>query len=299
MHHSNAMLLLQGIRVLSLAVNVPGPVAAARLRELGAEVTRVEPPAGDPLAAGCPSWYDALVRDQEVITLDLKNPDVRGRFDAMLAGHDLLLTAMRPAALERLGLSAAALRARYPRLCTVALTGHPAPHGDRVGHDLTYQAAAGLVRPPALPSTLVADLVAAERAVAAAAALLLARERHGAGGYAEVAIAEVAEAVAAPLRHGLTREGGALGGGLPVYALYPAAEGWVALAALEPHFRDRLLQELELPGPDPAGFEAAFRARPAAEWEAWARARHLPIVAVRGADGPPRGGAGDEEETAR
>lgn len=55
---------LDGFRVVSLAVNLPGPLAAARLREMGAEVIKVEPPAGDPLAVGAPSWYAELIGGQ-------------------------------------------------------------------------------------------------------------------------------------------------------------------------------------------------------------------------------------------
>ncbi len=47
---------LAGIRVVAVATNVPGPVAAARLRELGASVTKVEPPEGDPLGIVAPAW---------------------------------------------------------------------------------------------------------------------------------------------------------------------------------------------------------------------------------------------------
>jgi alpha-methylacyl-CoA racemase len=271
---------LHGVRVLSLAVNVPGPVAAARLHALGAAVTKVEPPAGDPLAAASPEWYRALVAGQEVVTLNLKAADDRARLDALLAETDLLLTSMRPAALERLRLDPSALRPLYPRLCQVAVTGYPAPDGERAGHDLTFQAAAGLVRPPALPLTLVADLAAAERVVGTAVALLFAREREGRSGYAEVSMAEAVEDFAAPLRYGLTRPEGVLGGALPVYGLYPAADGWIALAALEPHFIGRLVRELELDDISPDSLAAAFRARTAAEWEQWADTHDLPIAAV-------------------
>jgi alpha-methylacyl-CoA racemase len=278
---------LHGVRVLSLAVNVPGPVAAARLHALGAAVTKVEPPAGDPLAAASPEWYQELVAGQEVVTLDLKAEDERARFDALLAETDLLLTSMRPMALERLRLDPSALRPFYPLLCQVAVTGYPAPDGERAGHDLTFQAAAGLVRPPALPRTLVADLAAAERVVGAAVALLFAREREGRGGYTEISIAAAVEDFAAPLRYGLTRPGDVLGGALPLYGLYPAADGWVALAALEPHFISRLVQALELSDIGPESLAAAFRARTAAEWERWADAHDLPIAAVRGEPAVP------------
>jgi crotonobetainyl-CoA:carnitine CoA-transferase CaiB-like acyl-CoA transferase len=63
---------LQGIRVLTLATNLPGPVAVARLYQLGASVTKVEPPQGDALAHSRPDWYRALHQGQEVLRLNLK-----------------------------------------------------------------------------------------------------------------------------------------------------------------------------------------------------------------------------------
>ena len=139
---------LAGIRIITLAGNVPGPVAAARLHQLGAAVIKVEAPAGDPLAAISPAWYRALTHGQEVIRLDLKHRAGREQLDPLLEGADLLLTSTRPAALRRLGLDWQGVHARYPHLSQVAITGYPAPHENRAGHDLTYQAAAGLVAPP-------------------------------------------------------------------------------------------------------------------------------------------------------
>ncbi|QIA28149.1 CoA transferase [Thermaerobacter sp. PB12/4term] len=235
---------LQGCRVVNLAVNVPGPVAAARLQALGATVCKVEPPGGDPLATAAPAWYRSLTAGQEVRRLDLKSAAGREELYRLLAGADLLLTAQRPSALTRLGLSPAELGRRFPHLAHVAIVGYPAPRQEEPGHDLTYLAEAGLLDPPALPRTLLADLAGAERAVAAALALLLARQRGLPLHPVEVSLAEAASALAEPLRHGLTAPGGLLGGGLPFYRCYPAREGWVAVAALEPHFAQRLLAEL-------------------------------------------------------
>ena len=274
---------LDGVRVVCLGIYVPAPVAARRLSSLGAAVVHVEPPAGDPLADWCRSWYDALHAGHEVRRLDLKSDDGRAAMEALLADADLLLTAMRPAALARLALDPEALRARHPRLCRVAIVGHGGDDAEAPGHDLTYQASVGLVTPPTLPRTLLADLAGAERAVAAALALLLARERGLGAGSETVALADAADAFADPLRHGLTAPGALLGGALPRYALYPAARGWIAVAALEPHFWSRLVAELSLA--EDAGAEAlasAFLARDAEAWERWARERDLPLVAVRG-----------------
>jgi crotonobetainyl-CoA:carnitine CoA-transferase CaiB-like acyl-CoA transferase len=279
MDESPLLLPLDGIHTVTLAVNLPGPLACARLHALGARVTKVEPPAGDPLAGFTPGWYAELAAGQRILTLDLKTTDGRTALESFLAGADLLVTSSRPAALERLGLGWTALHARHPRLCHVAITGYPPPDDDRPGHDLTYLAGAGLLSPPALPRTLVADLAAAERAVSTALALLLARGAGGTGRQATVAIADLADELAAPLRHGLTAPDDLLGGGSPLYGLYRANDGWIALAALEPAFARRLAAELYLP-PERAALEDAFARRTAAEWEAWARERDLPIAAV-------------------
>src|SRR5687767_5359056 len=56
---------LEGIRIVLIGVNVPGPVAAARLAEMGAAVTKVEPTGGDQLERLCPDWYHSLHRNIE------------------------------------------------------------------------------------------------------------------------------------------------------------------------------------------------------------------------------------------
>jgi crotonobetainyl-CoA:carnitine CoA-transferase CaiB-like acyl-CoA transferase len=263
----------EGIRVLSLAINLPGPVAVDRLYRLGAAVVKIEPPAGDPLARALPRWYELLHRGQTVLRLDLKTDDGRRQFDQWLGQSDLLVTSTRPAALGRLGLDWASLHARYPRLCQVAIIGYPPPDEEVPGHDLTYQARAGLVEPPRLPRTCLADLAGAQEVVGAALALLLARERGQGGQYARVSLAEAAVDFAAPWRHGLTTPDGFLGGGWPGYDLYRAREGWVAVAALEPHFWEGLTRELGLTAPDREQMQQVFLTKTAAEWEAWAAAR--------------------------
>jgi crotonobetainyl-CoA:carnitine CoA-transferase CaiB-like acyl-CoA transferase len=279
--HPHDLRPLAGLKIVSLAVNLPGPVAAARLRDLGASITKVEPPDGDPLARGCPPWYKALHANVTLVRLNLKDPAVRERLFPLLETADLFLTSSRPAALERLGLAWSELHSRFPRLCHVAIIGHVPPHEDQPGHDLTYQASLGLVAPPHLPRALLADLGGAEEAVSTAIALLLARERGQAAQAAYVSLAETAARFALPHEFGLTSPKGLLGGGWPGYNLYQAAEGWIAVAALEPHFADQLVRELGLASPAHELLAHAFRGRTADEWESWAVPRDLPIVAVR------------------
>jgi len=262
----DGQLPLSGLRILTLAVNLPGPVAASRLWAMGASVVKVEPPGGDPLAWLCPGYYEDLSAGQEVVRLDLKEHDDRASLDDLLGKSDLLLTSSRPAALGRLGLSWSESHARFPGLCQVAIVGHPPPDEDAPGHDLTYQARFGTLSPPEMPPVLVADLAGAERAVSAAISLLFARERGHGAGYELVALSEAARSFAGPLHRGLTTPGGVLGGGFPGYGLYRACEGHVALAALEPHFWERLLQELGVKG-DRQDLEQIFETRTAEQWE--------------------------------
>ena len=270
---------LEGLHVVSTALNLPGPAACARLRELGARVTKVEPPAGDPMRAYAPAYYARLHEGVTVRTLDLKDEAGRAGMHALLAGADLLVTAQRPDALGRMGLGTGDL-ARHARLCHVAITGHAPPHDGVAGHDLTYLAPLGLLRPPQLPPTLFADIAGAERAVSTALALLHARARDGRGGARGVALEDAARALAQPLHEGLTRPGALLGGGLPGYNLYAARDGWIAVAALEPHFAQRLADALQLPSLTTDMLRERFRAQPMAHWEAWAREHDLPLVAV-------------------
>ncbi|MCM0084202.1 CoA transferase [Geomonas sp. Red32] len=272
---------LSGLRVVNLALNLPGPAAAQRFRQLGAEVVKVEPPAGDPMRSYHEGWYRDMAEGQEVATIDLKGVDGRRELDALLEGADLLITANRPAALARLSLDFETLHRRFPRLCQVAIVGFPAPRENEAGHDLTYQANLGLIAPPQMPRTLMADMAGAEETISAALSLLLAREQGQGGGYAEVALSEAAARMAEPLRYGATAAGAVLGGGIPEYNIYQAREGWVAVAALEPHFKSRL--DVELSATGAADYREAFLARSSQEWEAWAQERDIPIVAVAGA----------------
>jgi crotonobetainyl-CoA:carnitine CoA-transferase CaiB-like acyl-CoA transferase len=273
---------LLGIHVLCAAINVPGPVAAARLTGLGANITKIEPPTGDPLAAICPQWYAEVTQGMTIRTLDLKSPEGSAELETLLETSGLLLTASRPAALERLGLDWNSLHVRYPELCQVAIVSYGPPKEDNPGHDLTFVAGEGLLDPPDLPRSLAADLLGAEQAAAAALGLLLARERGQGAGYCRVALDATAHALAAPLRHGITSPEGVLGGALPFYNIYPAKEGFVALAALEPRFAATLLREWHPREVSYEEFSEIFLTRTAREWEDWAGERYLPLVALPG-----------------
>lgn len=93
---------LDGLRVLNLALNLPGPAAARRLHQLGAEVIKVEPPSGDPMEKYHGAWYRDMAAGHAVVRIDLKTEEGRACLHEILARADLLITATRPAALARL-----------------------------------------------------------------------------------------------------------------------------------------------------------------------------------------------------
>lgn len=221
-----------------------------------------------------------LTAGQDVLTLDLKKSDARDELAGFLATADVLMTASRPATLARFGLTWNELHAQFANLCMVAIFGERGDGAHAPGHDLNYQARAGLVAPPQLPRTLAADVVGAQLAVSGALEVLLERQRFGNGAYREVALADAARALSEPLAYGLTATGSVLGGGSPYYQLYKSSDGWIALAALEPQFRSRLLQSLALTTETYDSFAAAFARETCAYWESFGREHDLPVAAV-------------------
>ena len=104
---------LESLRVLTLAINLPGPLAVAQLHKMGAAIVKVEPPSGDPLEHARPDWYEQLHEGQQVVRLNLKEATDRARLGLLLEDTDLLITATRPLGLQRLGLAWQDLHTQY------------------------------------------------------------------------------------------------------------------------------------------------------------------------------------------
>lgn len=231
---------LKGMRIMSLALNLPGPAALRRLADMGALCTKINPPAGDAMKTYTPAGYALLHAGVRELPLDLKTEAGQAGLHRRLSRTDLLLTSFRPSALKKLGLSWPALRKRYPQLSLVQIVGARGAQAEVPGHDLTYQAEAGLVQGLQVPPSLFADMAGALMASEAALQALIQRQRTGRGIVQEVALADAALWLALPRQWHMTTPGGPVGGGHAGYALYPCKDGRVALAALEPHFAQRL-----------------------------------------------------------
>lgn len=266
---------LLGVRVVSLAINLPGPLAASRLAALGADVVKVDPPTGDPVAVIAPGWYAELHERVKVVPLDLKQVDDRAALDELLSEADVLITSQRPSALARLGLDQ--LSGQFPRLVHIEIVGYDGDRVEEPGHDLTYQAAYGTLTPPTMPTIPAADLLGSERATQVALAALLARGADGVGGRHRVSLEDGARLAGKAVRHGLMGGGAPLGGAMPEYRIYAAADGYVALGAVEPHFAARVHEHL---GTTHSEIGATLAAHPTATWEDLAARVDLPLVRI-------------------
>ncbi|MDH1336322.1 CoA transferase [Comamonas thiooxydans] len=250
---STAIQPLQGIRILSLALNLPGPAALWRCAGMGADCRKLEPLApgagrsADPMGLYCPDAYAQMHDKVQTLQADLKTAEGQASLHEQLAQTDVLLTSFRPSALSKLGLGWEALQQRYPRLSLVRVVGSAGELADVPGHDLTYQAEAGLVHSTALPPSLFADMAGALMASEAVLQAVLVSSRSGRGILREVGLAQAAQWLALPWHWGLTQPTGDVGGAHAGYRIYPCADGIVAVAALEPHFAQRLCEAADLP----------------------------------------------------
>jgi len=278
---------LAGVRVLSLALNLPGPAALMRCRAMGATCRKFEPPGGDPMGHYKRSAYAALHEGVQVETADLKAEAGQAQLHRALDETDVLLTSFRPSALDKLGLGWAALQARHPALSQVAIVGAPGARAEEPGHDLTYLAKSGLITGTELPPTLYADMGGALLASEAVLkAVLCTRAAPGAGVYLEVALNASADWLALPRTWGLTQPTGAVGGAHAGYRVYACADGRVAIAALEPHFAVRLCEAAGVASRDMMALStrealaAWLRTRTRAELDDMARERDVPLLTL-------------------
>lgn len=250
---------LRGVRVLSLALNLPGPAALMRLKAMGATCLKAEPPgpkgapagtSGDPMGQYNLQAYATLHDGIKVLTIDLKSEKGQAVLHQELARTNVLLTSFRPSALVKLGLSWKALHKAYPALSVVAIVGAPGARAEEPGHDLTYLADAGLVTGLDLPATLFADMGGALMASEATLKAVLLQKTSGKGSFQEVALSDSAAWLALPRNWGLTQPSGAVGGAHAGYRVYPCKDGRVAVAALEPHFAASLCAAAGVPMTD-------------------------------------------------
>jgi crotonobetainyl-CoA:carnitine CoA-transferase CaiB-like acyl-CoA transferase len=281
---------LRGTRVLSLALNLPGPAALLRLASMGARCTKVNPPAGDPMQHYTRDGYAQLHQGVKELSLDLKDAKGQAGLHRLLANTDLLLTSFRPSALSKLGLGWKSLQRQYPALSLLQVVGAPGALAEIPGHDLTYQAEVGLVPGMELPASLFADMGGALMASEAALKAVLLHKATGKGSRHEVALSDAAAWLALPRQWRMTTPEGAVGGAHAGYRIYRCKNGRVALAALEGHFARSLCEVAGIAIAHPVkdlfkssvrqALEAFFATRTRQQLDRLSQAHDLPLLTL-------------------
>ncbi|HEX2011841.1 MAG TPA: CaiB/BaiF CoA-transferase family protein, partial [Roseateles sp.] len=196
---------LDGITVVSLEHAIAAPFCTRQLADQGARVIKVER-AGegdfarhyDSRVAGQCSHFVWVNRSKESLALDLKSPAAAEVMQRLLARADVFVQNLAPGAAARLGLDAATLRARYPRLivCDISGYGNDGPYRDRKAYDLLIQAEAGFLSVTGTPDepvkagASIADIAAGMYAYTNILAALIERGKTGRGRRIEVSMLE-------------------------------------------------------------------------------------------------------------
>lgn len=297
---------LSGIKVIDLSLFLPGPMLSMMMADHGAEVIKVEPPAGDParqmepMESGQSVWFRNLNRGKQAEALDLKSDTGRERLWALLADADVMIEGFRPGVMKRLGFDYDAVAARNPAIvyCSISAFGQEGEMAHHPAHDLAVQALSGFLSVndgtdgmPVVPGVPSADMAAGLNGLSAVLMALIGREKSGKGDYVDIAMFDSMLPWCAHIA------GDAINGGAPpvsqsqrslggaaFYQVYRTADDrHVVLGAREVKFArnlltalDRLdllpLAELEAGSPQApltAFLRETFRSRTRDEWVAW------------------------------
>ena len=313
---------LAGVRVVDLSRVLAGPYATMTLADLGADVVKIEHPAGGdetrtwgpPFAGGESAYFLSVNRSKRSVALDLKDPEGRELALELCARAEVVIENFRPGSAARLGLDYEAVRQLRPDVvyCTISGFGLREPT-DRAGYDFTVQAESGLMAitgeldgEPMKFGVAIVDILTGLNAVTAILAALHRRDLTGEGDLVEVSLLD--SAFAALVNVGANalltgeepqRYGNAHPSIVP-YQPFRAVDGWIAVAAANDGLYARLCTAIERPDlaaderyatnearvlnrePLIAELEAVFVGRSADEWERLLLAAGVPAGKIRG-----------------
>lgn len=267
---------LQGLRVVDLTRNLPGPFATRLLADLGAEIIKIEPLNGDP-ARAFGELFKALNHGKTTESHDFRDPQGIAAIKAHLTNADVMLDSFRPGVLEGMGLDATTLHAINPKLVVVSITGYGLASSDsktkinhdwapKAGHDINFMAMSGVLDQlktasgeQAMPNVQFADLAGgSDTAVIALLAAVFAAQRTGKGRHVAVSMTHslyqhmVMPKATGTLVKSFSGQQPApqhdfLGGSLPCYRLYKTSdERYMAVGSLELKFWQGLCRALDL-----------------------------------------------------
>lgn len=252
---------LEGITILDLSRLLPGPFATQILADFGAEVIKIEDPAGGdflrqvpPYFNGQSIYYHTINRGKKNITIDLKSEDGKEIFKRLASQADVLLESFRPGVMNKLGLGYEVIKAINPRLiyCSISGYGDSGPYREKAGHDLNYISYTGVAsltgnpgERPIIPGVQIADIGGGSLwAITAILLALQARGINGRGQYCDISMFDGVFAWLPFFLAGLelgkeTPQRGSeiLNGGYACYNIYPTQDHkYVSLGAIEPKF---------------------------------------------------------------
>ena len=267
---------LQGLRVVDLTRNLPGPFATRLLADLGAEIIKIEPKNGDP-ARAFGELFKALNHGKTIESHDFRDPQGIAAIKAHLKDADVMLDSFRPGVLEGMGLDAKTLHAINPKLVMVSITGYGLADSDskidvnhdwadKAGHDINFMAMSGVLDQlktatgeQAMPNVQFADLAGgSDTTVIALLAAVFAAQRTGKGRHIAVSMTHsLYQHLVMPKATGIlvksflgqkpAPQHDFLGGLLPCYRLYKTSdERYMAVGSLELKFWQGLCEVLDL-----------------------------------------------------
>lgn len=277
--HSNLAAMsgcLQGLTVIDLSRNLPGPFASRLLADLGATVIKIEPKNGDP-ARALGSLFNALNHHKTLEKIDFHSSEGIATIKEHIKHADVMLDSFRPNVLKNMGLDADTLHTINPKLVMVSITGYGVADAkthtkanewiNKAGHDINFMAMSGALYQlktakgtQAMPNVQFADLAGgSDTAVIALLAAVFAAQRTGKGRHIAISMTHslyqhmimpkaTGDMVKMMTAQQPEPENDFLGGLLPCYRLYQTQDGrYMAVGSLELKFWQGLCDVLELP----------------------------------------------------
>jgi crotonobetainyl-CoA:carnitine CoA-transferase CaiB-like acyl-CoA transferase len=261
--------LLDHVRVLSVGHTLPAMYCIPALRDLGADVTLVEPPQAAAVATRYASLAGlfptrSLLAGTSRCAINLRDANGRAAYLRLARQAEVIIEGFRPGTSAKLGIDYATVKDANPKVIYAAISGYgqDGPARERAGHDLNYLAAAGVLHltgpsggPPAVPGAPFADGLAGVSAALNVVAALWRRDQTGEGCYLDIAIVDGPAFLMAMeydyfLQTGQQRQRGDthLCGGYPWYHVFETADGrYLSVAAVEPQIYARLCDALGRP----------------------------------------------------
>ena len=249
---------LEGIKILDLSTQVPGPYCSMLLADLGAEVIKIENIDGGDQARLLPHLFNGVNRNKKSISLNLKSSEAKKIFYRMAQKADVILEGFRPGVCKKLSIDYDAIKEINPEIiyCSITGYGQDGPYKDKPGHDVNYLGYSGLLSLESdlntyskMPGIPLADLAGSMFAAVSILTALIHRGKTGAGQYIDVSMtASVFSLMSASIPSGFQGQSGSESLYIPHYGLFQTRdEKFITLGIIhEEHFWERLCSVIDM-----------------------------------------------------